>query len=267
MNSAPTQAAACSSSLAGEVAVVTGGSRGIGLATVALLARHGASVMFCGRDEQTGRESCEQLPGDAAIVFHTCDVAQEAEVAGLVRQCETQLGAPSILINNAGVNANFDATSMTLEEWERFFAIDLRSSWLTCKYALPHMRDAGRGAIVNVSSIHGVTTLQGFFPYAAAKSGLIGMTRSLALDYGPHGIRVNCVCPGFTRTRLVQQSIERSPDHAAAEAAMTSGVALGRIAEPAEIASVIRFLVSEEASYMTGATILVDGGLTARRAG
>lgn len=135
------------------------------------------------------------------------------------------------------------------------------------KYVLPHMRDAGRGAIVNVASMHAFVTLEGFFPYAAAKSGLVGLTRSLALDYGPHGIRVNAVAPGFIRTRLVQDSIDRNRDPAAAERAMVAGVALRRIGEAAEVAQAIRFLVSDEASYISGTTIHIDGGLTARRAG
>jgi NAD(P)-dependent dehydrogenase (short-subunit alcohol dehydrogenase family) len=129
------------------------------------------------------------------------------------------------------------------------------------------MIKAGRGSIINVSSIHGLVSLEGFFPYGAAKAGLLGLTRNLALDYGPIGIRVNAVCPGFTRTRLVQESIDRNDDKGDAESKMVAGVALRRIAEPNEIANVIAFLASEEASYVTGATILVDGGLTARRSG
>jgi NAD(P)-dependent dehydrogenase (short-subunit alcohol dehydrogenase family) len=120
---------------------------------------------------------------------------------------------------------------------------------------------------VNVSSLHGFATLDGFFPYAAAKSGLLGLTRSLALDYGPRGIRVNVVAPGFIRTRLVQESIDRADDKAAAEEAMVAGVALKRIGTPEEVARTVRFLASDEASYVTGASLLVDGGLTARRAG
>jgi NAD(P)-dependent dehydrogenase (short-subunit alcohol dehydrogenase family) len=248
------------------VAIVTGGSRGIGRAIVGLFVEHGASVAFCGRDEADGLAAQRELGTDGAA-FHRADVASEADIAALVAMCAERFGPPAILVNNAGVNANYDATTMTEDEWDAFFAIDLKAAWLGAKHVLPHMQRAQRGSIVNVSSLHGFVTLDGFFPYAAAKSGLVGLTRSLALDYGPHGIRVNVVAPGFVRTRLVQQSIDRSEDRAGAEARMVAGVALGRIGDPDEIASVVRFLASDEASYVTGASLLVDGGLTARRAG
>ncbi|MGV1050335.1 MAG: SDR family NAD(P)-dependent oxidoreductase [Solirubrobacterales bacterium] len=251
--------------LAGEVAIVTGGSRGIGKAIVELFAAHGAEVVFCGRDPRAGAEAAGEIGADA-VAFEPADVASEADVARVVGACRERFGPASILVNNAGVNANFDATTMTEAEWDGFFAVDLKAAWLGAKHTIPAMREAGRGAIVNVSSLHGFVTLEGFFPYAAAKSGLLGLTRSLALDYGPE-IRVNCVAPGFVRTRLVQESIDRAEDRGAAERAMVAGVALERIGEPIEVARVVRFLASEEASYVTGASLLVDGGLTARRAG
>jgi NAD(P)-dependent dehydrogenase (short-subunit alcohol dehydrogenase family) len=246
---------------------VTGGTRGIGRAIVELFHRHGAAVAFCGREAAAGRRALDELGDDDGLAFQAADVSVQADVAGLVEACARRLGPPSILVNNAGVNANYDAVEMTEQEWDRFFGIDLKASWLACKYVLPHMRRASRGSIVNVSSLHGFATLEGFFPYAAAKSGLVGLTRSLALDWGRYGIRVNVVAPGFVRTRLVQESIERSDDRAGAEAAMAGAVALGRIGAPEEVAHVVRFLASEEASYVTGASLLVDGGLTARRAG
>jgi NAD(P)-dependent dehydrogenase (short-subunit alcohol dehydrogenase family) len=254
-------------SLAGEVAIVTGGSRGIGRAIVELFLEHGASVAFCGRDEEVGRAVEAELEGWGRAAFQSADVSSEADVAALVAGCADRFGPPTILVNNAGVNANFDATEMTEDEWDRFFGIDLKAAWLGAKYALPQMTRAGRGAVVNVSSLHGFVTLEGFFPYAAAKSGLLGLTRSLALDYGPRGIRVNAVAPGFIRTRLVQESIDRAEDAAEAERRMVAGVALGRMGTPEEVAAAVRFLASDEAAYITGASLLVDGGLTARRAG
>jgi NAD(P)-dependent dehydrogenase (short-subunit alcohol dehydrogenase family) len=253
--------------LGGEIAVVTGGSRGIGRAIVELFVDHGAAVAFCGRDADAGREVIEALGPGARVLFQPADVSREADVEAFVAACAGVLGPPTLLINNAGVNANFDATTMTEDEWDTFFGIDLKAAWLGAKHVIPHMLGAGGGSIVNVSSLHGFVTLEGFFPYAAAKSGLVGLTRSLALDYGSDGIRVNCVAPGFIRTRLVEESIARHSDPGAAEAGMTAGVALGRIGDPVEVAKVVRFLASAEASYVTGATLLVDGGLTARRAG
>jgi NAD(P)-dependent dehydrogenase (short-subunit alcohol dehydrogenase family) len=255
------------SDLEGRVAIVTGGSRGIGLAVVAALAAEGASVMFCGRDAELGERVERELAATGEVAFRSVDVGREAEIAELVESCVERFGPPTVLVNNAGVNANFDAVEMTEAQWDRFFDVDLKSSWLGCKYVLPQMKEAGGGAIVNVSSLHGFVTREGFFPYAAAKSGLLGLTRSLALDYGPHNIRVNCVAPGFIDTRLVRESISLSDDEEAAEKQMSAGVALGRIGDPEEVAAAVRFLASDEASYVTGASLLVDGGLTARRAG
>jgi NAD(P)-dependent dehydrogenase (short-subunit alcohol dehydrogenase family) len=241
-------------------AIVTGGSRGIGYATVRRLLEDGNRVCFCGRDAEAGRAAEAELGAGARFI--PADVARERDVEALVAACARELGPPRILVSNAGVNARHDAAEMAEDEWDAFFAIDLKAAWLCAKHVLPGMLAARHGAIVNVSSIHAVATLPGFFPYAAAKAGLAGLTRSLALDYGPHGIRVNCVCPGFTDTRLVRDGIAIS-----GEQAMRAAVALGRIADPAEIASTIAFLVGPDASYVTGATLLADGGLTARRAG
>ena len=249
----------------GRVAFVTGGAHGIGRATVERLASEGARVAFCDLDADVSEQTADEI--GHGVRFYACDIAEEQQVADAVSHARSELGDVTVLVNNAGVNANFDMATMTTDEWDRFMAVDLRAAWLTAKYVVPGMQSAGGGAIVNVSSMHGFVTLKGFFPYAAAKSGLLGLTRSMALDYGEHGVRVNVVCPGFIRTRLVQDSIDLNPDPAAAEAAMVQGVALQRIAEPEEVAAAITFLASDDASYITGASLMVDGGLTARRAG
>ncbi|MGH9270131.1 MAG: SDR family NAD(P)-dependent oxidoreductase [Ilumatobacteraceae bacterium] len=248
-----------------EVALVTGGARGIGRATVERFVAEGAAVMFCDVDADVGARTAAEIGPQCR--FQRCDVGVEDQVAELVASCAGELGPITILVNNAGVNANFDSTRMTSEEWDTFFAVDLKAAWLTAKYVVPGMSAARRGSIVNVASMHSFMSLPGFFPYGAAKAGLVGLTRNMALDYGPDGIRVNAVCPGFTRTRLTQDSIDRNADPAAAEAAMIRGVALGRIGEPHELAAVIAFLASDEASYVSGVALLVDGGLTARRPG
>jgi NAD(P)-dependent dehydrogenase (short-subunit alcohol dehydrogenase family) len=248
-----------------EVVLVTGGARGIGRACVERFAGEGAAVAFCDIDTEVGEQTAVEIGGNTR--FYTCDIAQESQIEAFAAGCAADLGAATVVVNNAGVNANFDLTQLTTDEWERFFAVDLRSAWLTVKHTAPAMKTAGRGAIVNVSSFHGFASLEGFFPYGAAKAGLVGLTRNMALDLGPFGVRANVVCPGFIRTRLSQDSMNRSPDPAASKAQMERAVALRRIAEPSEVASVIAFLASDDASYVTGASLLVDGGVTARRAG
>ncbi len=171
-----------------------------------------------------------------------------------------------ILVNNAGINAYFDATQMSEAEWDRVFAVDLKGGWLCAKYALRSMIAAGRGSIVNIASIHATMTIAGMFPYASAKSGLVGLTRSLALEYAPFGIRVNAVLPGYTRTRLVEEWLQTQRDPAEAERRTLALLPLGRIATPAEIANLIAFVASDEASAITGASLAADGGLSVRYA-
>ena len=156
--------------LDGKIAIVTGGARGIGRAIVEKFALEGATVAVF------------DVLGDAGP---RVDVTVDADVAAAVRRVEHEFGGVDVLVNNAGVNAYYDATTMTEAEWERVFAVDLKGAWLCAKHVLPGMAQRGRGAIVNIASIHASLTIAGMFPYAAAKSGLVGLSRSLALDYAP----------------------------------------------------------------------------------
>jgi NAD(P)-dependent dehydrogenase (short-subunit alcohol dehydrogenase family) len=248
--------------LDGRIAFVTGGARGIGRAIAGKFAAEGATVTFADLDEAAGRETAAELAAAGLPVsFSHADVTVEAEVQRAIDGVATRHGTIDVLVNNAGVNAYFDAIAMTGADWDRLFGVDLKSAWLCAKYALPPMKRAGRGSIVNIASIHAVLTIPGTFPYAAAKAGLLGLTRSLALEYGPAGIRVNAVLPGYTRTRLVEEWLRTQPDPVAAERRVLEVQPLRRMAEPEEIANLVAFVASDEASAITGASLAADCGL------
>jgi NAD(P)-dependent dehydrogenase (short-subunit alcohol dehydrogenase family) len=248
--------------LDGKIAFVTGGARGIGRAMVEKFAREGGTVTFADLDEPAGQETVRELAAAGiAATFCRTDITVEAEVRRAIEGVAARHGTLDVLVNNAGVNAYFDATAMTEAEWDRVFAVDLKGAWLCAKHALGPMKAAGRGSIVNIASIHASLTIAGMFPYAAAKAGLLGLTRSLALEYGPLGIRVNAVLPGYTRTRLVEEWLRTQPDPAAMERRVVEIQPLRRMATPAEIANLVAFVASDEASAITGASLAADCGL------
>ena len=237
--------------LDGEVVVVTGGAQGIGAAVAAQARDLGASVGVVDLRETS------ELPAVQA------DITDPTQVRAAFAALTGELGAPTVLINNAGRNAYFDPVAMTEADWDDVFSVDLKSAWLCARAVLPSMIERKHGSIVNVASLHSSLTTRGMFPYAAAKSGLVGLTRSLALEVAEHQIRVNAVSPGYVRTALVQEWMDRSgnPDQ---EADLLGVHPLGRIGTPEEIAQVVCFLASRAASYVTGANWAVDGGLGVR---
>src|SRR5215472_8425021 len=230
--------------LRGKIAFVTGGARGIGRAIVEKFVAEGATVSFVDLDADVGRAAAAAIGG--SVAFRRADVTSEADVRETIEAVVGTHGTLDILVNNAGINAYFDATEMSEADWDGVFAVDLKGAWLCAKYALRAMAKAGAGSIVNIASIHATMTIAGMFPYAAAKSGLVGMTRSLALEYAAKGIRVNAVLPGYTRTRLVEEWLQTQPDPAEAERRTLRNHPLGRIATPMEIANVVAFVASDE---------------------
>jgi NAD(P)-dependent dehydrogenase (short-subunit alcohol dehydrogenase family) len=250
--------------LEGGHVFVTGGARGIGAAIVEKSLAEGARVSVVDRDE-AGRDLLLALNAGERALFCAGDVRRASDIGRAVETATRKFGQISGLVNNAGRNVYADPVTMTEDEWEDVFAVDLKSAWLVARAVLPGMKAAKKGAIVNIASLHADLTYPGMFPYAAAKSGLVGLTRSLALEVGKDGIRVNALSPGYVETALVTEFFARAD--ASLREKVLSVHPMGRIASPAEIANCVAFLLSDEASFVTGANWRVDGGLGARFAG
>jgi NAD(P)-dependent dehydrogenase (short-subunit alcohol dehydrogenase family) len=247
--------------LDGKSVLVTGAARGIGAAVAEAVVDEGGAVAVLDIDP-AGADTAARLAGRGSAHFFPCDVRSLEEVQRTVADAEQALGGLDGLVNNAGVNAYFDAVAMTEDDWDSVFAVDLKAAWMLAKAALPGLIER-RGAIVNISSIQARLTIRGFFPYAAAKAGLEGLTRSLALEYAPAGVRVNAVAPGYTETRLVQEWLDQQDDPAAALQSLLAKIPLGRMADPREVGNAVVFLLSDRSSAITGATLAVDCGIGA----
>ena len=238
-------------------ALVTGGSRGIGAATALKLAAQGYDVALTYRSQRRAAEEVsaevERL-GRKAVVLQV-DLADHERTREVVREAAERLGGLHVVVNNAGYVQRVAWEEIFLDDWTRMLAVNLTAAFVTSQVAVPYMIEAGFGRIVNVSSLRALTGSAHGAHYAAAKAGLLGLTKSLALALAPHGITVNAVCPGFTATDMNKEALEKRGQEIAAQ------IPLGRAASPEEVAAVIGFLCSEEASYITGATISVNGGI------
>jgi NAD(P)-dependent dehydrogenase (short-subunit alcohol dehydrogenase family) len=245
-----------------RVVIVTGAARGIGAAIAEAFVDENAAVVLADIDESQLAATADALSsrGGTAVAVRA-DITDAAAVDSLVSAALERFGRLDVLVNNAGRNTYFDAITMSEQDWDDSLNVDLKSAWLTSRAALPSLIDS-TGCIVNVSSIHARMTTPGTFPYAVAKAGLEGLTRSLALDYGPQGVRVNAVAPGWTYTRLVDEWVEREGDPGVLQRVIDS-LPMKRMADPADIAAGVVFLSGPSARAVTGAVLPIDCGLSA----
>jgi len=246
-----------------KVAIVTGGAAGIGRATAELFAEEGASVAIFDVDEPAGRQTAETIAGSGGnCLFIRTDISDQTSVSNSITETARRLGRLDILVNNAAAFV-LKGLEATIDDWRRVLEVNVVGTALCSRYAAEEMRKAGKGAIVNLGSISSFIAQPEFVTYSSTKAAILQMTRNMALDLGPSGIRVNCVCPGTILTRAscdhMQQAgltleefvAEEGPKHI-----------LGRIGRPREVAYAILFLASDEASFITGTHLMVDGGYT-----
>jgi NAD(P)-dependent dehydrogenase (short-subunit alcohol dehydrogenase family) len=234
-----------------RVCVITGASGGIGAETAELFASEGARVV--GVDLEPG------APGELSL---QADVADEQQVVDMYARAREQLGRIDVLFNNAGIAPGDDGSALdtTLEAWQRVQDVNLRSVFLCCKHGIPHLLDGGGGSVINTASfvaVMGAATSQ--ISYTASKGGVLALTRELGVEFARRGVRVNALCPGPVSTPLLQELFAKDPEQAARRSVH---LPMGRFAEAREIAAAVLFLASEESSYVTASTFLVDGGIT-----
>ena len=246
--------------LRGKVAVVTGSTEGIGAAVARLFVAEGARVVLnSDREDEAAAAISHELGGERSL-FVQGDIANPAAMEALVERAITHFGQVDILINNAGINMFTDPLAMTAAQWHRCFAVDLEGAWNAIRACLPGMLAQGAGNIVNIASVHGHRIIPGSFPYPVAKHALIGLTRSLGIEYAARGIRVNSVSPGLILTESAERWLAACPDPAAERARQTALLPCRRIGRPEEVAYTALFLASDEARLINATDILIDGG-------
>ena len=244
--------------LEGKVAIVTGGANGIGEATVRDMVNEGAKVIIADIDDEKGKALAEEFNKDGKkAAYCNTDVNKEAEVEAMVKLAKDEFGKLDILFSNAGIGNLVPTAELELENWQRVIDINLTGVFLSAKHAIPVMLETGGGSIINAASMLGHVGQAETAAYTASKGGVVNMTRALAVEYAKDGIRVNAVCPGYVNTSLLDQLDEEMINH------LISLHPINRLAEPEEIAKVTTFLASDDASFITGANLLVDGGYTA----
>jgi NAD(P)-dependent dehydrogenase (short-subunit alcohol dehydrogenase family) len=246
----------------GKAVIVTGGALGIGKASGEILAARGASVAILDCDEKAGNETCERIreKGGNAI-FEKVDVADYGTVESAVRKSRDVFGRINSLVVSAGIQRYGTAVSTDDAQWEEVLGVNLKGAWNAARAAIPFLLNEGGGTIVNVSSVQALASQQNVLAYTVSKHGLLGLTRSIAMDFAKQNVRANAVCPGTVDTPMLQWAASLDPNPQSVYDTCNAMHPLGRIARPEEIAEVVAFLAHESSSFVTGAIWTVDGGL------
>jgi NAD(P)-dependent dehydrogenase (short-subunit alcohol dehydrogenase family) len=246
--------------LRGKVAIVTGSTEGIGAAVARLFIAEGARVVLNSDREDESAAAIGRELGEESSMFVRGDIADPAAMEALAARAVARFGQVDILVNNAGINVFTDPLDMTAAQWQRCFAVDLDGAWNAIRACLPGMLAHGAGSIVNIASVHGHRIIPGSFPYPVAKHALIGLTRSLGIEYAARGIRVNSVSPGLILTESAERWLAGCPDPAAERERQAALLPCRRIGRPEEVAYTALFLASDEARFINATDILIDGG-------
>lgn len=250
--------------LSDKVALITGGGTGIGRACALAFSREGAKVALAARR----REPLDAVVGEIAAVGGealalTCDVADSASVTTALTQTEKYFGRLNTIVNNAGAVMVATVEGTSEQDWDKIIAVNLTGTFLVSRGALPALRRAGGGSIVNIGSVFGLVARKERAAYCAAKAGVSGLTRAMAIDHAQDRIRVNCICPTIVVTEMGMQSIRKAPNAEAEIQRRTNEIPLGRMGTPEDVAMMALYLASDEASWVTGASFPLDGGVTA----
>ncbi len=251
--------------LDGKVALITGGTTGIGYATALLFLQNGARVAITGRVKETGEDAIRKLKG---LGFRECsfirgDVSKPADAKNMIEETLRRYGKLDVLFNNAGIWVSGAAEKTSEAEWDKVIDINLKGCFLCSKYAIPHLKET-EGVIINTSSCDGLVGEPDAVAYCASKGGVVLLTKAMALDCAKYGVRVNCVCPGYVMTRMLEVDLPQGISLEKYLEIISKEHPIERIAEPEEVARAVLFLASEDSSFVTGVALPVDGGYTAK---
>jgi NAD(P)-dependent dehydrogenase (short-subunit alcohol dehydrogenase family) len=246
-----------------KVALITGAASGIGAGIAELFAESGYAVAAVDIDGEGVQRMARKLSAHARAIAIPADIGVQDQAQAAVAAVIREFGNLSVLVNNAGIEVSGAVTDLDVTQWDRQIAVNLRGAFLMSRYSIPAMRERG-SAIIHISSVHAFVSWAGSAAYDATKAGLLGLTRAMAIDHGPEGIRVNAICPGYIDTPLMQKWLDSVSDREATMRQVLGVHPVGRIGTPRDVAQAALFLASDAASFISGTCLVVDGGMTAQ---